>query len=438
MQPRTKVFIGIGVVALLVAAAALAATRGRERGVEVRTDVIERRDLVEIVTASGNIRALRTVDISSDVSARVAELMVNEGDDVVEDQTLLTLDPAQYRAALSRAEASLAQAEAQQAQQEANLVRARRDLDRLLALRARDSLLVSGQQVADARTNVDVADATLVSARYGVAQQRAAVAEAQDLLGKTIFRAPINGKVTRLNVEEGETVIIGTMNNPGSLVLTISDLSVIEVVVQVDETDVSRIEFGDSASIRIDAFPNEVFVGRVSEIGNSAINPPTQQAAGQQAAIDFEVVLTLDTSKASLRPDLSATADIVVERRGDALAVPIIALTIREEGSDSTAAADDPEAHPRQGDGQVRRGEADQGGTEGAGRAEARDVEGVFVVRGGEVTFTPVEVGIAGQEFFEILSGVSEGDTVVAGPYQAIRQLRNGDAIRRAETPAAN
>jgi HlyD family secretion protein len=438
MQPRTKVFIGIGVVALLVTAAALAATRGRERGVEVRTDVIERRDLVEIVTASGNIRALRTVDISSDVSARVAQLMVNEGDDVVQDQTLLTLDPAQYRAALSRAEASLAQAEAQQAQQEANLVRARRDLDRLLALRARDSLLVSGQQVADARTNVDVADATLVSARYGVAQQRAAVAEAQDLLGKTIFRAPINGKVTRLNVEEGETVIIGTMNNPGSLVLTISDLSVIEVVVQVDETDVSRIEFGDSASIRIDAFPNEVFVGRVSEIGNSAINPPTQQAAGQQAAIDFEVVLTLDASKASLRPDLSATADIVVERRGDALAVPILALTIREEESDSTAAADDPEAHPQRGDGQVRRGETDQGGTEAAGRAEARDVEGVFVVRGGEVTFTPVEVGIAGQEYFEILSGVSEGDTVVAGPYQAIRQLRNGDAIRRAETPAAN
>ena len=450
MQTRTKVLIGIGVVALLGTAAALAAMRGRDRGIEVRTEVIERRDLVAIVTASGNIRALRTVDISSDVSARVARLMVNEGDDVVQGQTLLTLDPAQYQAALSRAEAALAQAEAQQAQQEANLVRTQRDLDRLLSLRARDSLLVSGQQIADARTNVEVADATLVSARYGVAQQRAALAEAQDLLGKTTFRAPIGGKVTRLNVEEGETVIIGTMNNPGSLVLTISDLSVIEVVVQVDETDVSRIEFGDSASIRIDAFPNDVFVGRVSEIGNSAINPPTQQTAGQQAAIDFEVVLTLDESKASLRPDLSATADIVVEQRAEALAVPIIALTIREEGSDSAGAGEervawDDDAPPGNGGGAgndepddaVRAGEG-AGPAAGRGGPEPRDVEGVFVVLGGKVTFTPVEVGIAGQEYFEILSGIADGDTVVAGPYQAIRELRNGDAIRRAESPEAN
>lgn len=444
METRKKVLIGIAVLAVLGTAAALAALRGRDAGVEVRTEAIERRDLVEIVTASGNIRALRTVDISSDVSARVAELMVDEGDDVTAGQTLLRLDPAQYQAALARAEAALAQAEAQQAQQEANLVRAQRDLDRLLALRARDSLLVSGQQIADQETTVEVAEATLVSARFGVAQQRAAVAEAEDLLGKTVFRAPISGRVTRLNVEEGETVIIGTMNNPGSLVLTVSDLSVIEVVVQVDETDVSRISFGDSASIRIDAFPGETFVGRVTEIGNSAITPPTQQTQGQQAAIDFEVVLTLDATKAPLRPDLSATADVVVERRDDALAVPIIALTVREEGADSAdAGADGPgaagEASGAAASGGDDSGDAADGGRPdaGGGRApEARDVEGVFVVREGQVTFTPVEVGIAGQEYFEILSGISEGDTVVAGPYQAIRQLRNGDAVRTAASPA--
>jgi HlyD family secretion protein len=258
------------------------------------------------------------------------------------------------------------------------------------------------------------------------------VLEAEDQLSKTVFRAPMNGKVTRLNVEEGETVIIGTMNNAGSLVLTISDLSVIEVVVQVDETDVSLISLGDSASIRLDAFPNRTFVGRVTEIGNSAINPPSQQAAGQQAAIDFEVVLTLDATETPLRPDLSATADVVVESRKSALAVPIIAMTVREaDGSD------DEDEDADEG------GEDEDTGGNGATAAstsrggEARDIEGVFVVREGVVSFTAVEIGIAGQEYFEVLSGLSEGDSVVAGPYQRIRQLRDGDEIVATETPGS-
>jgi HlyD family secretion protein len=378
----------------------------------VRTEGVELRDLVQVVTASGNIRARRTVDVSSEVSAKVAQLLIDEGDDVVRGQVLLRLEPDLYQAAVSRNEASLAQAEAQQTQQEANLLQAERDLNRLLSLRARDSLLVSGLQVDDARTRVDIAVATVSSSEHGVAQWRASVEEAEDQLSKTIFRAPMDGKVTRLNVEEGQTVIIGTMNNPGSLVLTISDLSVIEVVVQVDETDVPGISLGDSAFIRIDAFGDQEFSGRVTEIGNSAINPPTQQAAGQQAAIDFEVVMTLDVNEALLRPDLSATADIVTETRWDALAVPIIALTVREEERDSSQAASEDD--------------------------ELEDVEGVFIVVDGIVTFTPVEVGIAGEEFFEILSGVSVGDTLVSGPYQRIRELSNGDAVRSTDEPVIN
>ncbi len=404
MNTRSKIVVGVVVVAVLASAAALSIARSRAQGIEVRTEVIQRRDVVEIVTASGNIRARRTVDISSDVSARVAQLLVDEGDDVVRGQTLLRLEPDQYQSSVSRSEASLAQAEAQRAQQQANLIRAQRDLDRLLALRQRDSLLVSRQQVDDAATSLEVAQATLTSADHGVSQARASLDEAREQLSKTIFTAPMDGKVTRLNVEEGETVIIGTMNNPGSLVLTIADLSVIEAVVQVDETDVSMIELGDSAVIRIDAFANRQFVGRVTKIGNSAINPPAGQAAGQQAAIDFEVVLTLDPTDAPLRPDLSATADIVVERRHDALGVPIIAMTVRE---DSTWAGED------------RAGETN----------EPREIEGVFLARGGRATFTAVTIGIAGQEYFEVLSGLSEGDTVVAGPYQRIRQLVEGDAI---------
>ena len=409
MKTQSKVLIGISIASLLGLAVWFSLMWPRNQGIEVRLEAIEYQDLVEIVTASGNIRARRTVDISSDVSARVTELLVDEGADVVRGQTLLRLEPDQYQASLSRSEASLAQAQAQAAQQDANLIRAQRDLDRQLALRARDSLLISRQQIDDAHTNLEVAVATLESAQHGVASAQAAVDEADDLLSKTIFIAPIDGKITRLNVEEGETVIIGTMNNPGSLVLTISDLSVIEVVVQVDETDVSSIGLGDRAAIRIDAFPEQEFIGDVTEIGNSAINPPSQQAAGQQAAIDFEVVLPLEATKAPLRPDLSATAEVVVESRNQALVVPIIAMTVREEEGEWSE---------------------DEDQTSSVDLDEINEIEGVFLVNEGRVSFTPVNIGIAGQEYFEVLSGLSAGDIVVAGPYQQIRDLIDGDAVR--------
>lgn len=420
MEKRTKIIVGIAVVAVLGLAGALSVLRARENGIQVRTEVIERRNLEEIVTASGNIRARRTVDMSSDVSARVQDLLVEEGEDVTPGQVLLRLEPDQYQAALSRAEASLAQARAQESQQRANLTQAQRNLDRLLALRARDSLLVSSQQLDDAHTTVEVQEALVESAAFGVSQAEAGVDEAQDRLSKTIFRAPIAGKVTRLNVEEGETVIIGTMNNPGSLVLTISELSVIEVVVQVDETEVSKIALGDSASIRIDAFPDRTLAGYVTEIGNSAINPPSEQPANQQAAIDFEVVLTLAETDVPVRPDLSATADIVVESREDVLAVPIIALTVRDREDVMSESASPPE-------------EADAPSDDGPA-----DVEGAFLVRDGAVEFRPVEIGIAGREYFEVLSGLEEGDTIVSGPYQTIRQLRNGDDVQVMEEDAPN
>lgn len=405
MTGRQKVLAGIGVVAVLGTAIVLSLTRNDGRGVEVRMETIGRQDLEATVTASGNIRALRSVDISSDVSARVASLDVREGADVEEGQILLRLDRTQLEAARARAEAGLSQARAQAAQQSANLTRALRDYERISNLWARDSLLVSRQQVEDAETNLEIAQANQRSADFAVAQAQASLAEAEDRLSKTIFQAPMAGKVTRLNVEEGETVVVGTMNNAGSLVLTISDLSVVEVVVQVDETDVPKLALGDSGRVQIDAFPGETFRGVVTEIGNSAIRPPSQQQAGQQQAIDFEVVLTLDPTNAQLRPDLSATAEIITEVRQAALAVPIIALTVRQ---DSTVQADRAEGAP------------------------AADVEGVFVVTDGTASFQPVEVGIAGKDYFEVLTGLQEGDTVVSGPYQTIRQLRDGDPVQRA------
>lgn len=369
---------------------------------------IQRRDLVATVTASGNIRARRSVDISSDVAARVADLLVQEGDEVEEGDVLLRLDRTQLEAARARAQASVSQAEAQASQQRANLTRQSREYERIRSLWVRDSLLVSRQQVEDAETNLEVARANMDSAEYGVQVAQAALEEADDRLAKTVFRAPIAGKVTRLNVEVGETVVMGTMNNPGSLILTISDLAVVEVVVQMDETDVPRLALGDSASVEIDAFPDREFTARVTEIGNSAIRPPSSNAAaGQQQAIDFEVVLTLDPTDADLRPDLSATADIVTDLRPAAIAVPIIALTVRED-------------------------------TARAGEGAAAEMEGVFVVENGIASFRRATVGIAGAEYFEVVEGLSEGETVVSGPYQTIRTLQDGDPVQREDGPAGS
>jgi HlyD family secretion protein len=405
----------------------------REEGVEVRLEEVAKRDVVAKVTASGNVRARRSVDMSSDVSARVAQLLVREGDDVRAGQILLRLDPTQFEAAAARARAALSQAQAQASQQEATLLRAQRDYERIRALAARDSVLVSPQQLQDAETNVEVARATVEAARHGVEQARAAVEEAADRLSKTVLRAPIDGKITRLQVEEGETVIIGTMNNPGSLILTISDLGVVEVVVQVDETDVPELAIGDSADVKIDAFPGETFLGRVTEIGNSAIRPPTSQGAAgqQQAAIDFEVVITLESPPVTLRPDLSATADIVTETRANVVTVPIIALTVRSKADTL------PRPEPSFFTFGAPPGEPPASAL-GSERSRSEDeIEGVFTVRESQVTFVPVQAGIAGDEYFEVISGVAPGDTVVAGPYTAIRQLRTEDRVRplAASTP---
>jgi HlyD family secretion protein len=395
-------------------------------------EAVGERDLVATVTVSGNVRARRAVDISADVMGRIIELNVEEGDDVEAGEILLRIDPTQLEAAVSRAEASLSQARAQAAQQRANRLQAYRENDRISALWARDSTLVSRQQVEDAYTAMEVAQALFEASEFGVSQARAALEEAQDQLSKTIIKAPISGKVTRLNIEQGETVVIGTMNNPGSLLLTISDLSVVETVMEVDETDVPEIALGDSAVIELDAFPDRVFSGRVTEIGNSAIRPPSQTAGtGQTAAIDFEVVITLDDPGIQLRPDLSATADIVTAVRAGAVSIPIISLTVREpdgtsDASNTPSTDDEEDQGPQRRRGPVARGQ------------EVQDIEGVFVVRDGTAYFTPVTVGITGQEYFEILSGVAVGDTVVSGPYQVIRELEDEENVRLMDDEAEN
>lgn len=397
-----KILIAVGGVVVLGLATFFSISQTRTNAEEVRADIVERRDLTATVTASGNVRARRKVDISSDISARVTELLIDEGADVEEGQLLLRLDPSRYEAAVNRSRASLMQAQAAVAQSRANFDRAEREAGRKESLWARDSLLVSRQELENARTDLEVQRSLLASADFGVSQARAALDEAQDQLSKTDIVAPMAGKVTRLNVEQGETVIVGTMNNPGSLVLTVSDLSVMEVVLEVDETDVPEITLGDRATVDLDAFPDLEFPGIVTEIGNSAIRPPSQVAGtGQTPTIDFEVVVTLQNPQAELRPDLSATAEVITETRSNQLSIPIIALTLREDEEDESDDAD--------------------------------PIEGVFVITEGRAYFTPVEVGIAGQEYFEVTSGLSLGDSIVSGPYQVVRTLEEGTAVRPVE-----
>lgn len=417
MRTRTKVGLGLGtLVVLAIVASSIAASR--DKGVEVNAEQVQTRDLVAVVNASGWIRPNRRVDVQSDIMGRIIEMNIEEGDVVRKDAVLLRIDPTQYEAAVERSRAALSETQARAAQTRANYIQAQRNADRMRQLAAVDTTLVSRQQLEDAVTQYEVQRELLQAAEFGVAQARAGVKEAQDRLAKTVIRAPMDGTITRLEVEEGETAIVGTMNNAGSLLLTVADLSIMEAVVRVDETDVPAIELGDSTEITIDAFPRTSFVGRVTEISHSSVRPPEQLSGGTGAgggqAVDFEVVIRLEAPPPGLRPDLSATADIVTDRRSAVLSIPIIALTVRERGDIEPLPQEDPAARA-------------------AAQAAAgvdEDIEGVFVVRGGKAQFVPVQVGIAGREHFEVLGGLAVGDSIVAGPYEAIRALKQGDVVR--------
>jgi len=214
----------------------------------------------------------------------------------------------------------------------------------------------------------------------------------------------------------------GTFSRETGLLLTISDLSVIQTKVQVDETDVVRLHLGDSVEVTIDAFPDTTFVGRVTKVSNSAILTAASQVGGAASdrAVDYEVEITLSNPPGEVRPDLSATARIITDTRKQALAIPIIALTVRENTPVST------EQRPARGAAQAET-PAD---TSRRGGANKKEAEGVFLVHNGVATFHTVKVGIAGEEHFEVMEGVHQGDTIVAGPYQAIRDLKEGARVK--------
>jgi HlyD family secretion protein len=420
MTKMKKLLIAAGLLVTVGILGSVAVAGGKKKGAEVRVERVSRRDLVSVVTASGKIEPKRKVDISADISGRVIQVAVVEGQMVSEGDLLLRIDPTQYEANVRRAEAAVAQARAREAQSRAQLLKANNDLRRAENL-AQGHELISAQDVENARTQAQVATAEQQAGRFAVQQAAAALSEAQDNLSKTTIRAPMSGRVTRLNIEQGETAIIGTMNNPGSLLLTVADLSVMEATVQVDETDVPNISIGDSAAVRIDAFPDREFSGKVTRIANSAVQTAGSQASsGQQQSVDFEVIITLDNPPSELRPDLSATADVVTEQRRGVLAVPIIALQVRDPDGKKFKSADEDEA----------KAVSAAGGSQQRGRDA--EVTGVFVMQDGKAQWTPVQIGIAGDRYFEVRGGLRGGETVVAGTYQALRELEDDSPIRTA------
>jgi HlyD family secretion protein len=420
MTKTAKYGIGAAVLLTIAALAAVAARRGRDKPVEVRVEAVERRDLVASVVASGQIEPRTKVDVSADVTGKIVRLSVKEGDIVKRGQFLLQIDPEQPTAALQRAEAALASARAQAAQARANLIQAERGYERSVKIREQSPALVSDEQLEQLKTQAEVNKALLEAATFSVEQSVATVRDARQALNRTTIVAPMAGKVTRLNVEEGEIAIQGTLNRDAAILLTISDMSVLQTKVKVDETDVARIGVGDSALIEIDAFPDTTFIGKVVEISNSSVTRSASGAATGDQAVDYEVRVELVNPPTDTRPDFSATAKIVTASRTKALSIPIIALTVRED-----------EALPA-GDSAVTVGQQPQR------EVGKRDVEGVFLVgTDGKVTFRPVKVGVAGERHFEVLDGLKEGDRIVAGSYQAIRELRDGAAVREAVDPKA-
>ena len=402
---------------------------------EVDAEPIQRRDLQALVSASGTIQPQLSVDISASVMGRVTRLSVNEGDRVTAGQFLLQIDPESLQSAVDRGEASLeASASAQEqarvtvASAEVSLQLARDHLERQrelweLRLISREVYEQAASDLELRETERDAREVEVRTAEQRIRQERAMLDSARYDLSQVTLVAPMDGIVTRRNIEEGETVVVGTMNNPGTVLLTIADFGILEAELEVDETDIPDVRLGQETVIEIDALPNRSYRGKVTEIGNSPI-----QAIGQNAsqATNFKVVVTLDDDVPDVRPGFTCTADITTAVRAATVAVPIQATTVREMTVDPQ--------------GQIVRQPSDEdtrGVTPSVSAAvptartgSTEEIEGVFVIRDDTVQFTRVVTGIAGERYFEALAGLGEGDLVVTGPFNVVRSLNDGDPVR--------
>jgi HlyD family secretion protein len=434
---RKNILIAIGVI--LVGAAVVAANLWfrKDKGLAVTTESIKARDLEAIVSASGKIQPKRLVQISADTPGRVVNLAVNEGDRIKVGQFLLQIDPKSLRtrvdsgtASLEAARGSLDQmrqsaetARVQLQQAQVNLAR-QQDLWKQ-QLTTREALDKASNDVRAAESALQERDKTATAQASRINQERATLESARYDLSKQRIESPIDGIVTRRNIQEGETAVVGTMNNPGTVLLTLADMGVIQAEVEVDETNVPNVQLGQRAKITIDAIPDKSFKGHVSEIGNSPIQATTGAATGTQAT-NFKVVVVLDENVPGVRPGFTCTADITTATRKGVVAVPIPAVAVRELVYDANGQViKEPKTDRRR-----RTPEPVASAAELKPGQTRKETEGVFVVRAGKAEFVPIKMGIAGDKYFEVLSGPKEGEQVVTGPYNSVRGMAEGDQVR--------
>ncbi len=475
MQTTGKVVTGV--VALLVLAGGVAASiRWSQRDlVTVQTSKVVRSDLTSVVTASGEIKPKNYINLGANAQGRISRLYVKEGDRVHKDQIVAQIENIQATADVEAQKAALASAEADSAAQEvavraqddaiatqvatvdrnkAELERAQVNLDRAKKLwdarvspkqdldkaqsdyeSAAASVREAEMHLVQLRTQKAQNAAQLTSQQRRIAQQRAQLARASDVLAKYEVVAPIDGLVTYLPVQIGETVVMGVQNSAASTVMTIADMSLITAEVKVDETDVVNVHLGQTAEITIDAIPGKTYTGHVTDIGNTAILRSSGLAAStsatsSQEAKDFKVVIAMDNPPEEIRPGLSCTAKIKTETRPNVVTIPIQALTVRTKG--------DLEQAERERAGKKS---TDNGPLDPVKEKERKEeVQGVFVVDAqNRAVFKKVETGITGQTDIEALSGIDAGDTIVTGSYKAIRTLKPGAKVKvDNKTPVIN
>ena len=433
---RRNILIAIAITVVVGALVGANFYFKREPSLVVVVEAIKTRSLESVVSASGKIQPKRLVNIAAETTGRVVDLAVNEGDPVTKGQFLLQIDPRSLRTRVDNSSASLKAAESSLEQLRQSIETTRLQLDQAEKNLARQRDLwakgiTTREALERAENDVKTTDSSLQERQKQVAaqqarlgQERASVENAQYDLSKVRLESPIDGIVTRRNIQEGETAVIGTMNNAGTVLLTLADMSVIQAEVEVDETNIPYVMLGQRAKITIDALPDRTYTGRVTEIGNSPIQ--SGAAGGARQATNFKVVVVIEGDVPDVRPGFTCTADITTATRQDVTAVPIAAVAVRELVYD---AADQIVKEPRTG-----RRPRSIGPVAAAAELETgqtrKETEGVFVVRDGLVEFLPIKMGIAGDQYFEVLSGLKAGDQVVTGPYNSVRTMAEGDAVR--------
>lgn len=399
MRRRTKIIIG---TVVLIVAGVLTAGFVSKRGKDVTPVTfgkVQRQDLTSKVSANGRIDAKRKVDLSANVMGQVVNLAVREGDVVKKDDFLLQIDQKQLAATARGADAALQAVFSDRDAATATAVAADQDFQR--AVKNFEQKIIPRADLDRAQSARDSARANVMALEQRISQARENLNAARDTLSKTTMRAPIAGVVTALPVEEGEVAVIGTMNNAGTVLMTIADMSVVEAVMEVDETDIPSVKVGQRATVTIDAYPNKTFPGLVTEVASSPIKV-NGVAPGTTQAVNFEVKIQVENPPPGVRPGFSASADIITGTRPKALAIPIQALVVREK----------------------------PGKTVG----KPQDEEGIFAVQNGAVKFETVKTGLSGDSAIELVSGGKEGQQIVTGPFRALREIKDGTKVK--EMPA--